>query len=60
MPVKTVINKTLLTASAITAPISLHTAGEDDTSNVTANMIASLCRDRPAGGNISTQERHSV
>lgn len=60
MPVKTVINKTLLTASAITALFSPHTTGEDDTINVTANMTASLCGDRATGGSISTQERHSV
>ncbi|CAI9396000.1 hypothetical protein CITSP_01236 [Citrobacter sp. T1.2D-1] len=49
MPVKTVINKTLLTASAITALFSQHTAGESGTINVTGNMTASICGDRPDG-----------
>lgn len=49
MPVKTVINKTLLTASAITALFSQHTAGESGAINVTGNMTASICGDRPDG-----------
>lgn len=41
MPVKTVINKTLLTVSVIIVLFSQHTAGAD----FTGNMAASICGD---------------